>query len=289
MTIFTSEHAKVLYLRFCVIYDHKFAKPYHDNDYKSLWENEWCSGLSGINPHFIKDALEYCKKNVEWPPSIAEFIRICEKFSGIPNLDDCMSLATNREFNHPVILMTYEKVGSWNIKHDTSKALRGKFELAYIDAVNKFRTEQKESWDRLESYNAKPKELPSPSKIPSTGESKAFRECMNKCQEILKGKKIAGGGKTYKEFDEKKIKVGGRDFDPVVHNEWRNYLLSIPETEVMILPPIYAYERMRFIAAKEQPELLRKAGYNPTPQGQNNESSRCHSGPAKVYKNWMTD
>ena len=37
---------------------------------------------------------------------------------------------------------------------------------------------------------------------------------MNKCQEILHGKKIEGGGKTHKEFDANKIKKGHKDFVP---------------------------------------------------------------------------
>ncbi len=291
MNIFSLEHAKVLYLRFCAIYDYKFVKIYHDEDFKSLWANEWSSALSTINPNVIKDSLDYCKKNLDWPPSIAEFIKICESHSGVPSLDESINFSTRREFKHPIVLMCYEKVGSWSMKNDSAKELRIKFGHAYIDSLNKFREDAADSWQYLEDYNAKAKELPSPSKIPSTSESKAFRECMNKCQELLQSKKIAGGGKTYKEYDAYKIKKGHAAFEQSIFDEYKTYLMSIHETETMILPPAYAYDRMRFIAQREQPELLRQQGFvPPTERSDDTKSSgRRNNGPQKVYKAWIPD
>jgi len=290
MNIFTLEHAKVLYLKFVVIYGDKFAKTYHDDNFRLLWANEWCSGLSGIDASIVYDAAEYCKKKHPWLPSVSEFRSVCEHYSGVPTLEQVIESATRREFKHPVSVIAYERVGSWAMKNDKEHDLKNKFKAAYAEAINQFRENTSNTWLKLEEFNQKnTKELPPPPKTPSTGESKAFRECMNKCQEILQGKKIIGGGKTYKQFDEKKIKKGHREFDQAVYNEWREDLLSIPETDIMILPPIYAYERMRFISQKEQPEWLRKQGYSPTPQGQDCEPPRRSGGPSRVYKNWVGD
>lgn len=293
MDNFNTTHAKVLYLRFCAIYDHKFVKNYHDEDFKSLWANEWCTGLSGINPNVIKDSLDYCKKNLEWPPSIAEFIKICESYSGVPTLEQAIDLACRREFTHPVVLLAYEQVGSWSMKNDSERQLRVKFQTAYTQAINRFREDTPSTWKQLDSYNEKPKELPAPDKIPSTSESKTFRECMNKCQEILKSKKIAGGGKTYKEFDENKIKKGHREFDQVVFDEYRDYLMGIPETETMILTPAYLMERNKFLNMRDQADWLKKQSYVPPNQRDefaSNKTERSgNSKPTKVYKNWAHD
>ncbi len=291
MELFTLMHAKVLYLRFCAIYDHKFVKPYHDEDFKSLWANEWSHGLSQINTKVIKDALDYCRKNLDWPPSIAEFIKICESCLGVPTIQECIKLALNRDFNHPIVLICYENVGSWSMKNDTEKQLFIKFQSVYQDALNKFRDSADSTWKQLESYNERPKELPAPSKIPSTSESKAFRENMNKCQELLKGKKIIGGGRTYREFETNKIKKGHREFDQSEFNEYKIYLMSIHETETMILPPEYLFDRNKFLNMNDQPEWLKNQGYIPENERDLSTSSgRTSKGkPEKVYKSWTND
>lgn len=290
MNILTTEHAKILYLRFCAIYSDKFVKPYHDEDFKSLWASEWSSGLSGIDTNFIKDSIEYCKKNLPWPPSISEFRGVCEQSSGVPTLDQVVELATRREFKHPVVFIAYEIVGSWSMRNDKELDLKNKFKSAYTEALNQFRENNCETWKRLEEFNKKNTlELPAPSKTPAPHESKAFRECMNKCQETLKSKKIMGGGKTYKHFDENKIKKGHREFDKAVFDEYRSYLLSVPEIETMTLPVSYAYARMRFLSQIDGSIHLKECGYNPTPQGQGKESPRRSGEPQKVYKNWNGD
>jgi hypothetical protein len=289
MDKFNSMHAKALYLRFAAIYDHKFVKSYHEEEFKSLWENEWCFGLQDVNVNTIKEALDYCRKNVDWPPSISEFIKICESHDGFPSLSDCLKAAMKREFNHPLVLMCYQAVGNWAMKNETEKVLDSKFKSAYADSLTKFRENKQSSWRLLEAYNQRPKEIPAPSKIPTTSESKAFRECMSKCQEILKSKKIAGGGKTYKEFDENKIKKGHKEFSQAVFDEYKAYLMSIPETETMILPPVYLMDRNRFLNMREQPQLLRDMGYIHTHLVTEKSSERPIKSPSMDYKSWVHD
>ncbi len=110
---------------------------------------------------------------------------------------------------------------------------------------------------------------------------------MNKCQELLKGKKIAVGGKTYKQFDDNKIKKGHKEFDQAVFDEYRDYLMSIPETETMILPPVYLMERNKFLNMRDQSEWLRKQGYIPPNEREVNEQPRSgNNKTTRMYKNW---
>ena len=113
---------------------------------------------------------------------------------------------------------------------------------------------------------------------------------MAKCQEILRDKKIAGGGQTYKHFDETKIKQGHKDFDQAVFNEYKEYLMGIPETETMILPPVYLMERNKFLNMRDQKAWLLKGGYVPENQRTPQEQARTGNGkPTKMYKNWQGD
>jgi len=197
-----------------------------------------------------------------------------------------------RDFSHPIVKMMYDKIGSWTLSNGKETEIQAKAKEAYRDAESEFCLFPEKSWAMLESFNAKPKELPPPDKIPTAGESKAFRECMTKCQEMLKSKTSSAGGKTYKQFDENKIKEGHKEFDKAVFNEWREYLLSIPETETMILPVQYIYARSRFIGQRDQKAYLEKAGYVPENQRihKSEEPQRSASNrPTKIYKNWAHD
>lgn len=288
MEKFNITHAKVLYVRLAAIYDHKFVKSYHDDDFKSLWYIEWCEGLDNTNPSSIKDALQYCRKNLEWPPSIAEFIRICESYSGVPSIHECIQKCIKKDFSHPLVLLCHEKIGSWAISHETSDVLEAKFKVAYSESLEKFRNDNDSQWLKLESFNEKPKELPAPCKIPTKQEMKSFKECMIKCQEILKGKKIENGGKTYRHYDEDKIKLGSKEFDQAVYEDYKAYLIGVPETETTKLPPKYLHQRNRFLNMQDQKSWLLDKGYIP-------EEQRCKrkddfgSKNSRPYKSWNHD
>ena len=92
-----------------------------------------------------------------------------------------------------------------------------------------------------------------------------------------------------REFYEEKITLGKPEFDNETYKAYQDFLLSIPEAEVVKIEIKHAYARIRLIGQKEQPTLLKEAGYNPTPQGKDNDAPRRSGGPTKMYKNWMAD
>lgn len=291
MDRFTNMHAKVLYLRFAAIYQQKFVMSYHDEDFISLWENEWGCGLEDVNVNTIKDALDYCRKNIAWPPSISEFIKICESYDGVPSCNDCIKACMRREFTHPLPLMCYQEIGNWAMTHDTEKALELKFQAAYSQALVKFRVTQENSWNLLETYNARPKELPQPDKIPSNEERRGFKELLAEYQQKNEDAKLQCKGIPYKEFDENKLKKGGKDYDEAVSKEYHDYLIGIPEEQTMILPTKYLYDRNRFLNMNSQPYYLKSVGYVPHNERiQPEEPQRSNATrPTKVYKTWMND
>jgi hypothetical protein len=257
MNIFTLAHAKILYLRFCAIYGDKFVKAYHDDDFKSVWATEWSTGLVGIDTVFIKDALDYCKKNLSWPPSIAEFRSACEHSSGIPELDKVIDLAIRREFKHPVVLIAYEIVGSWALKNDKEVELKNKFKTAYTEAINKFRENGQKTWDELEQFNLKKKlELEAPSKIPSQQEKIGFKERLAEYQRLAEESKVTLKNMPVPEFDSKKTNKGGEQYD-----EYNKYLLSVPENLILGLPPVYAYDRKLLLNKRDTARHLIESGY----------------------------
>jgi hypothetical protein len=138
MLMMDKKLTELLYLRFCVIYDNKFGKN-HTDELRALWVEEWSQGLESIDIKSVKPALDHCRTNLEWPPSIAEFRRLCEEASGYPTFEESFANAIRRDFTHPVIKIAFDKIGDWAFKHDTEKDLAKKFKAAYQQAVHDYR------------------------------------------------------------------------------------------------------------------------------------------------------
>jgi|ERR1700722_681562 len=145
-------YASDLYSRFCMIFGDKFVKAYHNESFVNGWINEWAESLNGIDIKYIKSGIEHCKNKLEWPPSIAEFIGICDKLSGFPTYESTLQAAIRKEFTHPIIKLTYDSVGSWSMSHDNEDILYKKFKIAYDDAVTTFRLNRMRGLPQIEPY-----------------------------------------------------------------------------------------------------------------------------------------
>lgn len=133
---------KVLYMRFTVTYGDRFTHNHPTDDFVNCWIDEWNDGLADIDHLHIKDALQYCRLNLEWPPTLAEFRKLCEQASGIPTAEQALQAAIRGDFYHPIIRMSYDKIGSWDMRHDTHMTLSKKFKVAHQEALNAFRNSQ---------------------------------------------------------------------------------------------------------------------------------------------------
>lgn len=250
---------QLLYTRFCTIWADKFVKDYHTPQFISLWWEDWSEGLAGIDPSEIKDALNYCRTNLEWPPSMAEFRRICETASGIPIVADAFHKAIRRDFTHPVISLAYERVGSWDMKNDKQEVLAGKFQAAYIEAINAFRANPEKAWKQLEQFNENlllPEPLP---KIPSKAERKSFRERLAEYEARAKEEKEKLVNKPHPVWDKASITQGHNRFDEKIFNERRNYLLSLSEIEAGTLSNEDCYDRIRYFRQIDGANQLRQS------------------------------
>jgi len=283
----TQEFVTKLFSRFASKYGKLWTTRLGDDpDWIGCLE-DWTEELSKFTVAQATQAREKCFLIYkDFPPTQPQFIELCRKASGIPDEDEIIRLIVNRDFSHPIVKMVYDKIGSWTIKNGKHEEVKAKTRECYAHCVVDFEVNPHDHWKRLQQFqDDKLQELPAPEKNLTKGESKAFRDCMNECQRILQDKKIVSEGKTYREFDESKISPSHRDFDKNVYDEFREYLLSIPETDTMILPPNYAHRRMRFLAMKEQSSIPR----SPNPQGSCSSSNKGTREPFKVYKNYTGD
>lgn len=283
MKSFNEEHAELLYTRFCIIYDHKFVKPYHSEDYKTLWYKEWTSGLTGVDVSVIAGALEHCKLNLDWPPSIAEFRRLCEKASGIPSCRDCFESSIRGEHSHPLAYLTYTKVGSWAMRNDKDEVLQKKYASAYEEALVEYRANPEKAQAFLEANQEKPKELPFLDK-PTPDEITGFKERMVEYQTLArleKEKRVDG----HPVWDKGEVTRGSKSFNESVYNERKRYLLGLTEYEAGSLPVVDWYDRTKYLREIEAAEHLKTVGYNPSPPPE----PKKRPGGKGYVKDWMMD
>lgn len=257
-----------------------------DEDWESIID-EWFDELACFTPEQVRSAIKKTiTTNPEYPPTLGQLVNLCIKESGMPHVDDVIQLMISRVFSHPLVKMVYDKIGSWTLTTGKEEDIARKAKEYYTACLAEFQAKPQVYWASLESFNAKPKELPPPDKILTPEERISFRERMSEYQKKLEEAKVDCAGMTYKEFDASKVLVGGRDFDQRIYDEYRAYLISIPETQTMILPVKYIYARSRFLSMIDQPEHLRKAGYNPNPKSDYSEPPRRNR-PTQAYKSWV--
>jgi len=294
MTHSVDEHViQKLFAKFSIRYGALWNSRLGDDGNWKDCAHDWLEELNQFSFLHLRAAVKKALVlYIEYPPTLGQLIHLCMKESGVPEPEEVIKRMIARDFSHPIVKMVYDKIGSWMLTNGKSEEIERKVKEHYTTACSEFHVEPQRAWLQLDEYNAKPKELPSSLKIPTTIESKVFRECMNKCQEILKNKKIAVDGKTYRHFDENKIKKEHREFNQAVFEEYRAYLMDIPETETMILPPVYLMERNKFLNMHEQPEWLKRAGYirpNERDGLSSPKASDKNSRPKKAYKSWGHD
>ena len=63
-----------LFARLRAIYMDKWDRCFHSDEELQASKYEWSEGLAGMSGDDIKRAIEHCRLNIKWPPSIAEFI-----------------------------------------------------------------------------------------------------------------------------------------------------------------------------------------------------------------------
>lgn len=247
MNKFTVEHAKGLYVKFCVVYGNKFVQDYHDDDFKALWRYEWVDGLKGIPLNFVKDGLEECVVNLKWPPVIAEFREICERKMGVPSIEDAIEQSSSLNFNHPVSYLCYEKIGSWKIKTMNKKDLMKEFKGAYEKSLAEFRKNPEIELKNLIKTEDCKKIEQKFTKIPSNDEVISFRERMRMYKKMADDECKKRGIVNHPEWEETKINPYSVHFDLLMYNERKKYLINLNEIIAITLPVQDKLDRWRFL------------------------------------------
>ncbi|MFP8965914.1 replication protein P [Pokkaliibacter sp. CJK22405] len=66
----------LIFVRFQAIYGHKFESMFASNQAVSLAKREWAMSIGGISEALLVKAIDHCKINMSWMPTIAEFLKV---------------------------------------------------------------------------------------------------------------------------------------------------------------------------------------------------------------------
>lgn len=124
---------------FQTIYLKKWTDNFSSQEVIDIAIEQWRKALAGVKSEHIEKAIEHCRDNLIWPPSIAEFLTFCEREEGIPNEDDAFKQAIRREYTHEIVRIIVFDIGSWSMQNDIEKVLRKKFKDAYQKRLEEYR------------------------------------------------------------------------------------------------------------------------------------------------------
>jgi hypothetical protein len=134
METITREDIKRLYLHFAALFGSKFTSAFQDDEIMALWVVHWHDGLKDMPRKALNFALERVKLSCLWSPTLAEFRSHCEKFCGLPDVEQVLQKLIRKEYDHEIIKLVSQRVDSWALTHDSEAQLMPKIARAYADA-----------------------------------------------------------------------------------------------------------------------------------------------------------
>ncbi|HZY36252.1 MAG TPA: hypothetical protein VFE53_06365 [Mucilaginibacter sp.] len=277
------------------------------NKYGNLWtsrlgetgdwkgcEDDWLQELSVFT---VRDAIAAFKQALiiyrDFPPTQGQIIELCLKESGVPDEQAVYSQLIRKNFSHPIVKIIYDKIGSWKLSNGKESEIVQKVKEFYLISLAEFQKSPEVHFEKLRIFTEEQKALPEPEKSKDFKPHISLKQRLADYQQKIEEAKLSCKGETYRHFDEELINPHNKKFDKTVYEDFKNYLLSIPEEKTLILPVKYIYQRTRFLTQQEAPDFLRQSGYNPNgnenERGKNSASPRGFNGPQKAYKNWTVD
>jgi hypothetical protein len=131
----------MIFARFHHIYTHKFETAYGDESTLTQAKREWAYSLAGTPAHLVEYALERCKLEFSWPPTIADFFQLLQprpEALGLPGtrnayLEACQNShsPTDRRWSHAAVQLAARDVGFFRMRTEIERHSWPPFEKAY--------------------------------------------------------------------------------------------------------------------------------------------------------------
>lgn len=137
----------MIFARFHHIYTHRFESAYRDETTLNQAKREWAMTLAGVSSELIEYALERCKTEHAWPPTIAEFMKLLQpspESIGLPDtaaayLEACRNSyqSQGRQWSHLCVKLAALDVSYFSLRSEAERVTRPAFEKAYLKLVKR--------------------------------------------------------------------------------------------------------------------------------------------------------
>lgn len=137
----------MIFARLQLIYTHRFESAYGDETTLTQAKREWAFSLADASREQIEYALERCKLELAWPPTIAEFVRYLEpepEHLGLPAAREAYLEACQKshaplqaEWSHAAVHLAARKTGHFQLRSEPERSTWPPFKTAYKDLVSR--------------------------------------------------------------------------------------------------------------------------------------------------------
>lgn len=137
----------MIFARMQLIYTHRFESAYGDEQTLTQAKREWAYSLAGVEQSRIEYALEKCKLELAWPPTIAEFVRYLTpdpQALGLPSVRDAYLEAcqhshapAQRHWSHPAVQWAARETGYFKLRSEQERYSWPAFEGVYRNLVER--------------------------------------------------------------------------------------------------------------------------------------------------------
>ena len=221
-----------------MIYLSKWDNLFANNPEKLEIAHEiWGEVLAECTGEQIKKGLDMCLKTHEWPPGATQFKNLCLDDPLTPNERVALRRASEKDFGHPVTLLAYQKVGQWDMEHDSQDVLVKKWAVAYKEAVEDHRKGVRPR--PLKPLHPEIKQV-----IHHVCETfgLTFHDRLVRVREENEALQI-----EHPKWDREKYEFSMATFDQAYADERKRYLVKLSEVEALNLGRDDAYDRRRFM------------------------------------------
>ncbi|WP_108126063.1 replication protein P [Saccharospirillum mangrovi] len=137
----------MIFARMQLIYTHRFESAYGDEETLTQAKREWAYSLAGVEQARIEYALERCKLELAWPPTIAEFVRYLTpdpQALGLPSTRDAYLEAcqnshapSQTRWQHPAVQWAARETGYFKLRSEPERHSWPAFESVYRNLIER--------------------------------------------------------------------------------------------------------------------------------------------------------
>lgn len=286
MSEITTDTINRMFKKFTSMYGNAWTSRHKVDEDIAFSVQLWLKELKRFDLKTLYKAFADCTdSSKDHPPSLPKLVDACWKHVGVPDCTTSLHNCLRKQFNHPVDMMLYEKIGSWALRNDSERTLMKKATNVYHELLSSFKSDPVRFYDKLTQLEQKGFHE-EPEGLLTDSEKACFAKPTANVSSATNPNPT-----VHPVWDKDKVNEYNRNFCENTANERKKYLISLNEQESVSLSPIDYYDRSRYLMQIIANKHLDKVGHIPEVKtGYEQKNKGKNSGkPAKVYKYWMND